>query len=340
MLVIYGSRIIIAQVKSKGLTQDARMGCETAITTDFKKGIQAAYNQCLRTARMIMSDEYSCTDYMLSRVRMPRADLKIYLLCVTSEDYPALGHQTEHLLENLYTDDALMPPFVCDVFSLDSITEMLDSPLRFFSYIDRRLLFQARIFTDHELTVLGYHLSHNLWINDSIDGVFLPQDCAAALDAAMHVRRVGLSGDSVPEGALTPFVDSILGKLVDELEINPKKAGIDLGVFLLALSPSACKEVGRRISATVTQAAVTLQPQGGSYWVPELRVGMTVCSGYDRAVAQQMLDEAVIRRMSKHSAACWFAVLLDTDSRRPYFVRECGSWERALEDVKRIADKE
>lgn len=271
---------------------------------------------------------------------MSLADLKMYPLCVTSEDYPALGHQTEHFLEDLHTDETLMPAFVCDVFTLDTITELLESPLRFFSYIDRRLLFHARIFTDHELSVFGFHLSHNLWIDDSIDGVLFDQECAAAVDAAMHVRRLNLPGERVPNGSLTPFVDTLLGDMIRELEVNPSKAGIDLGVFLLALPPDVCKEVGQKISGTVSKAMMTLQPQGGSYWAEKLRVGMTVYCGYERAVARQMLDQVVARRMSDHNATCWFAVLVDPDSARPYFVGECGSWERVLQDVKRIAEKE
>ncbi len=340
VLVVFGNRVIIGQVKSKRLTYDARKGDAAAIISDFKKGIQAAYNQCLQTARMIIDDDYLYEDRLASKIRIPLADPKIYLFCITSEDYPALGHQTDYLLEKMYTDDILKPPFVCDVFCLDSVTELLDSPLRFLSYIDRRLIFRSKILSDHELTTLGYHLSHNLWVDDNLSIIYIEQNFSATVDAAMYVRRLGLPGDRVPRGALTPFVNSVLGGIIADLEINPSKAGIDLGMFLLALPPDACDHVNQKIDAMARRAVVSLQPQRGSYVAEVLGVGLTVCSGYNGAATHLMLIEAVRRRMSEHNATCWFGVLVDPDAKRPYFVREFGSWERILDGVSRDVDKE
>ncbi len=340
VLVVFGNRIVVSQVKSKQLTYPARQGDDMAITRDFEKGIQAAYNQCVTTARMIMDGGYSYEDRFESKIRIPLPDLKIYLLCITSDDYPALGYQTEHFLEETHTNDVLKSPFVCDVFCLDTVTELLDSPLRFLSYVDRRLIFRSKIISEHELTTLGYHLSHNLWIDNNISILHVDESFSATVDATMYVRRLQLPGDRVPKGALTPFVNSALGDIISELEIKPGKAGIDLGMFLLTLPPNACDHVNQKINAMIDRAVVSLHPHGCSYMAEALGVGLTVYSGYNRTRTNQMLNDTVRRRMSEHDATCWFGMLMDPDARRPYLVGERGSWERALDGVSRTVDRE
>ena len=48
----------------------------------------------------------------------------------------------------------MSPPFVMDVFALDAITEMLNSPLQLLSYIDRRTGYTEKLMASHELTIL------------------------------------------------------------------------------------------------------------------------------------------------------------------------------------------
>jgi hypothetical protein len=46
--------------------------------------------------------------------------------------------------------DPIQPPMVLDVFALDAITEMLTSPLRFLSYINRRVGYTEQLMATHE----------------------------------------------------------------------------------------------------------------------------------------------------------------------------------------------
>ena len=49
----------------------------------------------------------------------------------------SLAFQARQFLE-VKESETIKPPFVIDVFALDVIAEMLDSPLRFLSYVNRR----------------------------------------------------------------------------------------------------------------------------------------------------------------------------------------------------------
>ena len=83
---------------------------------------------------------------------------------------------------------------MADVFLVDVLAEMLPSPLRLLSYVNRRANYGQRINSFNELTILGYHLRQNLWINDKTDMVWLADEIAVDLDTAMMVRREGIGG--------------------------------------------------------------------------------------------------------------------------------------------------
>ena len=63
---------------------------------------------------------------------------------MVADHYPALSFQTWQFLE-VKTNDIIQVPFVIDIFTLDAMTEMLDSPLRFLDYVNRRTKYGDRL---------------------------------------------------------------------------------------------------------------------------------------------------------------------------------------------------
>jgi hypothetical protein len=76
-----------------------------------------------------------------------------------------------------------------DIFTLDVMTEMLDSPLYFLSYVNRRVGYSDKLMASHEMVILSQHLKRNLWIEKKYKMVLLEDDIGADLDVAMSVRR-------------------------------------------------------------------------------------------------------------------------------------------------------
>jgi hypothetical protein len=113
-----------------------------------------------------------------------------------------LSFQSRNLLK-YEKNDKILPPLVIDVFTLDAVTEMLQTPLYFLSYINRRALYDGKIMTFHELTVLSYHLQKNLWISDEFTMMYLEYDICSDLDIAMSVRRKELDGEKTIPGIMT-----------------------------------------------------------------------------------------------------------------------------------------
>lgn len=127
------------------------------------------------------------------------------------------------------------------------MTEMLQSPLQFLSYVNRRANYAEQLMASQELTILGYHLKHNLWVQPDIDLMHLGDDFSAGLDIAMAVRRAGVKGAATPDGVLTRFGKTTIGRIVKAIEARPDPATIDLGFLLLSMSEQAVTEMSRAV---------------------------------------------------------------------------------------------
>ena len=80
-----------------------------------------------------------------------------------------------------------------------------------------------------------------------IDLMQLGDDFSAGLDIAMAVRRAGVQGTDTPDGVLTRFRNTTIGRVVKEIEARPESATIDLGFLLLAMSEQAINEMSRAV---------------------------------------------------------------------------------------------
>jgi hypothetical protein len=142
---------------------------------------------------------------------------------------------------------------VTDVFALDVITEMLQSPLQFLSYLNLRSRFSDKLLVSNELTILSYHLRRNLWLDDRCDMVALDESFAGPLDIAMAARRDHVPGASTPDGILTRYQNLTIGQILTELDHQDDPLAVDLGLLLLQLSEKALKTRSKGIDKVVAR---------------------------------------------------------------------------------------
>ena len=338
VLVVYYNRAIVVQVKSKQLTLESRRGNDNQIRNDFKASVQQSYNQALSCARLLVtSDRYRITDCHSHRVQLPRSLDVVYPLCVVSDHYPALSAQVRTFL-SYEQDNVITPPIVLDLFALDVITEMLPSPIRFLSYVDRRVSYGKRVFAHHELTILAYHLKHNLWLDDSTDYSYFHDDFSIALDIAMMVRREGVPGESTPDGILTRFVQTEIGRIARTIEERPEPITIDLALFILQLSEQSVVDLSEEVSLARRRTRVDGRNHDVSIGFGELGMGITLhCNNDPIAVAAQRLNEHCKMRKYLERAATWYGLCIDANLRIRLSTRLDEEWryDRKMEVYSR-----
>jgi hypothetical protein len=310
VLVLFGNRAIIVQAKSKRLTLEARRGNDGRIKDDFKKSIQDSYDQALEAAKTLGSPLYSFVD-ATGTALTTSADLKeIYIFCVVSDFYPALNFQAKQFLR--YESTAIIrTPIVTEIFALDAMTEMLESPLQFLSFVNRRTGYSEKLFAPDELTILSMHLKQNLWLDDKNDLVYLSDDISCSLDAAMTVRRENMPGERTPSGILTKFKGTTLDRMISEIEARPDGPTIDFGFFLLTLDEEAFNNTSK---GTDELAARTLKDGSNhdfSIASTQACSGLTVhCNNDLDQVAADRLRTHCHNRKYMQKANRWFGICI------------------------------
>jgi SEC-C motif-containing protein/nuclease-like protein len=312
VLVVFGDRALVLQAKSKRLTIKARKGNDGQVREDFKKSVQDAYEQGLACATILRNTQNVRARPSDSRtVRLPPAFKEIYIMCVVSDHYPALAFQAREFLK-YNSDDVVRPPFVLDVFALDAIAEFLHSPLRFLSYVNRRVNNAESVLASNEMVILGYHLARNLWVEKGLDSLFLADDFSAELDVAMAARREGLSGARTPDGILTRLGLTRVGRIIEQIEASPQPGPLALGFMLLTLSEDAVRDLGSSIERLAKQAIRDHRCHDITIGLDEGASGLTIhCNDESGQAAMRRLEIHCVLRKYKSKARRWAGVCLD-----------------------------
>lgn len=310
VLVMFGNRAIVLQAKSKRLTLEARRGNDLQIKDDFKKSIQDSSDQAYLCAKLLEEGKCAFRDANGKEVSLPNQLRRIYILCLVSDHYPALGFQARQFLKFPLTT-TISPPFVLDVFALDAMTEMLDTPLHLLSYIDRRTGYTENLMAPHELTILSYHLKRNLWLSNEHDMLLLDDAISTDLDLAMLVRRDGIPGKGTPDGILTRFQATSLGRMIKAFEASPETATIDLGFMLLMLGEDTVVGISKAIDQITHRALVDGKSHDFTAGLGQGETGLTIhCNNDSLAVAGSSLQRHCYARKYTERARTWFGVCL------------------------------
>jgi len=313
VLVLFGDRALVLQAKSKRLTLEARRGNDLQIKDDFKKSIQDSSDQAYRCAKSLEEGKCTFKDADGNVMALPASLKRIYVLCLVSDHYPALSFQARQFLTSTPTA-TISPPFVMDVFALDAMTEMLSTPLQLLSYIDRRTGYTDKLMASHELTILSYHLKKNLWLIDEHDIVVLDDDISADLDLAMLVRREGIPGKGTPDGILTRFAATALGRMVKAIAARPDPATIDLGFTLLTVGEDTVVEVSAGVEKIAKQAVADGESHDITVGFGRGDTGLTIhCNDDPIEVAGPNLQKHCHARKYTERARTWFGCVRPSD---------------------------
>jgi hypothetical protein len=274
VLVLFPNRAVVLQAKSKRLTLEARKGNDNQLKDDFKKSVQESYDQAMECAELLGDTKLKFVANS-REIKVPEKFKNIYIFCVVSDNYPALALQARQFLKVQKTD-VIRPPFVMDIFTLDVMTEMLESPLYFLSYVDKRTGYADKIIASHELVLISQHLKRNLWFEDKYDTILLEDDISADLDVAMSVRRDNVPGRRTPEGILTRIAKTSVGRILKEIETRAEPETLDLGFILLTLGENAVLNISKAIDVITERARRDGQGHDVSMPLDEGGAGLTI----------------------------------------------------------------
>jgi hypothetical protein len=327
VLITFSKFAIVVQAKSKQLTAVARQGDEKQIRKDFGHAVQAACDQGMDCAKMLFDPSIKWVGPDGEEIDRPSVE-KVFVVCLVADHYPALAAQARQFLR-FEPVDRVAAPLVMDVFLLDALAEMLDSPLHFLNYIERRSGYADQMMSNHELSILGFHLGRSLHMQEGVNLFHMGDDFGVDLELAMLARREGLAAPWTPKGILTILDGTTLGALLKRIERRPEPGMVELGFAILAMggdtldqANAAIDELMRLSRSDGGRHDFTLQLQDG--------VGLTFHSSPfpEQQARAGLMDHCECRKYAQQ-ASRWFGVLMDPVSRQ----MRCGVmldfvWER------------
>jgi hypothetical protein len=198
VLCILGSKALCVQVKSKKLILLSRSGNDEQLKKDFKGAVQDAYNQGLVSRQKIL--ERGCRFYngLGEEIKLSEEIDEVYILGITTENYPSLTHQAHMMLDKNEADPY---PLFSTTFDLELLTHYLSDPYDLLYYIRQRTSLMDVFKADEEITFLGYHLERKLWKLPEKQFMLLDTSFAQAIDRNYYPVKAGIEvsdeGDSI-----------------------------------------------------------------------------------------------------------------------------------------------
>lgn len=308
-LVLVGDRAVVVQAKSKKLTIEARKGNDLQLQSDFKAAVQDACDQAVACSQYLQTEASYLALNSGEEIKLPGVLKKIHPVCVVSDHYPALSFQAQQLLSFKPTNQ-IEQPLVCDVFFLDVVTEFLESPLRFLSYLELRARAGNSVLLSHEIVALSYHLRQNLWLGEH-DLMLLGDDLSIDVDIAMSARRDGISGERNPPGILTQLKGTAVDRIIGQIEKRSEPGAIGTGLELLKLSSEGINVLNQMVERIVVRAAKDGKQHDATMAFGNSESGITLhCSGAsDEIAADKLLRHSELRKYSS-KANIWCGLLL------------------------------
>lgn len=191
VLCLLGTKALCVQVKTQKLTLIARKGDEKALLKDFTHAVQDAFEQCKTTNKYLLQEKSAKfinsdgTDFIL-----PNHIDEVFMMVVTTENYPALTNQAYTMLKK---DNSDKYPLALSIFDLELLTHYLSCPYEFLYYIRQRINFIDKFRSENEIAYLGYHLTNKIDAFDAMDLVMLDNQFASLIDKNYHMHKLGVS---------------------------------------------------------------------------------------------------------------------------------------------------
>ena len=326
-LVFFGDLAIVLQAKSKQLTAAARKGNEAKLLSDFGGAVQKACDQGYDYGKLLLDPSVRLEDANGVQVAKPATISRVYVVCLIADHYPALSAQARQYLK-FEPVEKLAPPFVMDVFHLDAMAEMLDTPLYFLSYLDRRSSYHESVMASHELNILGFHLERNLWVEDGVSFMYLEDSVGTGLDLSMLVRRDNIPGPWTPPGILTRMQQHRIGQVVKEIEKQANPAMLALGFILLRMGEESFVSLSKIIDDIMRRTRMDGGRHDVSVLLADGKSGLTIhVNMASQKEAEQRLAVHCEARKYLERAESWFGLVLDARSGQIRFgLQVSGPW--------------
>lgn len=216
VLCVMQDHALVIQCKSKGMTMQARQGDESTARKDFEFAVNNAYKQSVGCSNDLLDPQIRLTDEDGNPLVLDRGFSQINPICIVAEHYPSLSIQAQYFLKEDAANRKITSPLISDVFFIDTLATVLQSPLLLFDFVERRCKYGLKMLSNGEIDTLGCYLEGGMDVGKNSDRIFVESDFAIKIDAIMTARyEHSPSGTSRAELLGGPVFTTIIDSLKD-----------------------------------------------------------------------------------------------------------------------------
>jgi hypothetical protein len=305
VLAVVGNKAVIAQVKSKRLTELAKLGDEKRLVADFELAVQDAYDQGL-LCRKALIDHKNKLFADGNEIHLTETIDEAYVLCVTVDHYPAVTHQVDVYLKKKPGDPF---PIALSIFDLDVLAFYLRDPFEFAYYLRQRVALSDYFKADSEMTLLGRHLKQKLFKSGNANKEMLDNSYAQLVDANFQVVRGSVPRTDAADKLRSQWKNDEFQKLVDQVKAAGEPRFTDVVFVLYDLAGKGADDLIQLLKLTKRKAAADHRSHDARLLLSGTRSGITILSEPSSPVVlrKKLLPLAEIAKY-KSKADVWLAL--------------------------------
>ena len=290
VLAVSGNKAVIAQCKSKKLTIDARRGDGRALRNDFTKAVQDAYDQAIRARRALIEGGCRLSDANGAAISLPNKVDEFYILCVTGDHYPAVITQARIYLKRQDRDPH---PILLSIFDLDLVGFYLKDRYEFLYYLRQRSAHATHFVTDSEISLLGFHLRHKLFWDESCHMTGVDRGYAQLVDANFLASRGDWPKSEASGRLFHTWKNEVFDELVEDIKLAASEGSSEISAenllfFMYDLAGKGADDLIRSVEELKRQTLLDGQEHSVRVPMPRYKRGVTFVSFPEPTHAHQL----------------------------------------------------
>lgn len=304
VLAIVGNKAVIAQVKSKRMTELAKQGDEKKLVADFKLAVQEAYDQGL-LCRQALLGEGSKLFVDGKEIKLREEIDDAYVLCVSLDHYPAVMHQLDVYLTKGPHDPF---PLALSIFDLDVLTFYLTDPFEFGYYLRQRVALSDYFKAENEMALLGLHIKHKLFKTGEYDQEMVDSTLAQLIDANFPVVRGSVPRTAAADKLFPKWKNEEFRKLIDQVKSTGEPQFTDAIFFLYDLAGNGADQLIKILKTVKRKAAADGRSHDARMVIAGGSSGTTILADPSPSIIQQRLMPLAQMAKYKSKADTWLAL--------------------------------
>ncbi len=274
LLCVVNNKALCVCTQSERLSEISRNELDRDILGEFKDAIREVYNDSLNQREYLLSRNSRLIDSQGKPIRLAQKIDEVFLMGVTSKNYPTITHQAHMLLDKRKEDPY---PVFLTVFELDMLLHYLKTPFTLLYYLRQRSRLTNYFIASEEMAYLGYHLCKRLHPILGSKEIYIEDRYAQYIDLNFYPYKLGVDS-RVSEGddpIRNRWHNEWFSRLCTKIKQSDLPDKIDILFHLFDLHPQSVDRIMNQVKDLKEQAKKDQVFECASVFAIENKLGLS-----------------------------------------------------------------